>query len=83
MEGVSWLGFIVIGLLAGWLGGRIMRGGGFGLIGNLFVGVIGALLGGFLFGLFGLKSVGFVGGLVTATVGAVALLAVLGALRRR
>ena len=83
MEGVSWLGFIVIGLLAGRLGGRIMRGGGFGLIGNLFVGVIGALLGGFLFGLFGLKSVGFVGGLVTATVGAVVLLAVLGALRRR
>ena len=82
MEGVSWLGFIIIGLIAGWLGGRIMRGGGFGLIGNLVIGVIGALIGGFLFGLFGLKSIGFIGGLVTATVGAVVLLAIVGALKR-
>ena len=56
--------------------------GGFGLIGNLVVGVIRALVDGFLFGLFGLKSVGFIGALVTATVGAVVLLAIVGALKR-
>ncbi|MBL8541654.1 MAG: GlsB/YeaQ/YmgE family stress response membrane protein, partial [Betaproteobacteria bacterium] len=43
--GEGFIGSIVIGLLAGWLGGKIMRGGGFGLIGNLIVGVIGAVIG--------------------------------------
>jgi len=52
MEGL--IGFLIIGLIAGWLGGKIMRGGGFGLVGNLIVGVIGALVGGFTFGLLGL-----------------------------
>jgi uncharacterized membrane protein YeaQ/YmgE (transglycosylase-associated protein family) len=43
--------FLVIGLVAGWLASRIMRGGGFGLVGDLIVGVIGAFLGGWLFNL--------------------------------
>ena len=42
--------FILIGIAAGWLAGQIMKGGGFGVLGDLIVGVIGALLGGFLFG---------------------------------
>jgi uncharacterized membrane protein YeaQ/YmgE (transglycosylase-associated protein family) len=66
--------FLIIGIVAGWLAGKIMRGGGFGLIGDLVVGVIGALLGGFLFGLLGLSANGLIGSLVTATVGAVVLL---------
>ena len=45
--------FLLIGLIAGWLAGRIMRGGGFGLVGDLIVGVLGALLGGWLFGVLG------------------------------
>lgn len=56
MEGL--IGFLIIGLIAGWLGGKIMRGGGFGLVGNLIVGVIGALVGGFTFGLLGLTAGG-------------------------
>jgi uncharacterized membrane protein YeaQ/YmgE (transglycosylase-associated protein family) len=66
--------FLIIGIVAGWLAGKIMRGGGFGLIGDLVVGVIGALLGGFLFGMLGLSASGLIGSLVTATVGAIVLL---------
>lgn len=76
------LWFLLIGIAAGWLAGQIMKGGGFGLVGDLIVGVIGALLGGFLFGLFGLSAVGRLGSLVTATVGAIALIALLRVINR-
>jgi uncharacterized membrane protein YeaQ/YmgE (transglycosylase-associated protein family) len=66
--------FLVIGGLAGWLAGKITRGHGFGLIGDIGVGVIGAVLGGFVFGVLGLTSYSFLGSLVTATVGAILLL---------
>ena len=69
--------FLLIGLAAGWLAGQIMKGDGFGLIGNLIVGVIGAVLGGFLFGLLGLAATGIWGSLITATVGAVVLIMLL------
>jgi uncharacterized membrane protein YeaQ/YmgE (transglycosylase-associated protein family) len=81
--GEGFIGSIVIGLIAGWLGGKIMRGGGFGLIGNLIVGVVGAVIGGLAFGLLGLKAVGFIGSLVTATVGAVILLWLVGVLKSK
>jgi uncharacterized membrane protein YeaQ/YmgE (transglycosylase-associated protein family) len=71
---MSIIWFLLIGIAAGWLAGQVMRGGGFGLVGDLIVGVIGALLGGFLFGLLGLSADGLIGSLVTATVGAIALL---------
>ena len=76
------LSFLLIGIAAGWLAGQIMKGGGFGLIGDLIVGVIGALVGGFLFGLFGLSADGRLGSLVTATVGAIALIALLRVINR-
>ena len=66
--------FLLIGLLAGWLAGRLTKGRGFGLAGDLIVGVIGALLGGFIFALLGLAAVSLLGALVTATVGAIVLL---------
>jgi len=69
--------FLLIGLAAGWLAGQIMKGGGFGLIGDLVVGVIGALLGGILFDLLGLHAIGLLGNLVMATVGAIVLIALL------
>ena len=71
---MSLLWFLLIGLAAGWLAGQIMKGGGFGLVGDLIVGVIGALLGGFLFGVLGLYAGGLLGSLIMATVGAVVLL---------
>jgi uncharacterized membrane protein YeaQ/YmgE (transglycosylase-associated protein family) len=79
---MQFLWFILIGIAAGWLAGRIMKGGGYGLIGDLIVGVIGAVLGGFLFGLLGISAGGLVGSLVTATVGAVVLIALLRAIKR-
>jgi uncharacterized membrane protein YeaQ/YmgE (transglycosylase-associated protein family) len=71
---MDFLWFILIGLAAGWLAGQIMKGGGFGLVGDLIIGVIGALLGGFLFGLLGISTTGLLGSLITATVGAIVLL---------
>ncbi len=74
--------FLLIGLAAGWLAGQIMKGGGFGLIGDLVVGVIGALLGGILFDLLGLHAIGLLGNLVMATVGAIVLIALLRVIKR-
>lgn len=74
--------FILIGIVAGWLAGVIMKGGGFGVLGDLVVGVIGALLGGFLFGLVGLEAYGLLGSLITATVGAIVLIAILRVVKR-
>jgi uncharacterized membrane protein YeaQ/YmgE (transglycosylase-associated protein family) len=71
---MSLLWFLLIGLAAGWLAGQIMKGGGYGLVGDLIVGVIGALLGGFLFGAVGLRAGGLLGSLITATVGALVLI---------
>jgi uncharacterized membrane protein YeaQ/YmgE (transglycosylase-associated protein family) len=80
---MNFLYFIVIGLVAGWLAGRFMKGSGFGLIGNLVVGVLGAIVGGFLFSLLGLSAAGMLGELVTATVGAVVLLFLIGYIKRK
>ena len=74
--------FLVIGLAAGWLAGRIMRGRGFGLIGALATGVIGAILGGYLFKLLGIQTESLIGSLVTALVGAIILLSILRIFRR-
>lgn len=84
---MEFIWFILIGLVAGWLAGRIMKGRGFGVVRNLIVGVIGAILGGFLFELFGLTATSPMGRLVMATVGAIVLLvlvqAITGSKRRR
>jgi uncharacterized membrane protein YeaQ/YmgE (transglycosylase-associated protein family) len=74
---MAWIWFIVIGLLAGFLAGSVVKGHGFGLLGNLIVGVIGALLGGFIFGLLGIGATGLIGALICAFVGAVVLLLLL------
>lgn len=79
---MNFIWFILIGICAGWLAGQIMKGGGFGLLGDLVVGVIGAILGGFLFGLLGLSATGLLGNLITATVGAMVLIALLRLVKR-
>lgn len=76
------LWFVLMGIAAGWLAGQIMKGSSFGLVGDLVVGVIGALLGGFLFGVLGIHAYGLLGSLVTATVGAVILIALLRLIKR-
>ena len=66
--------WLIVGALAGWLAGKIMRGGGFGLLGNIVVGVVGAMIGGTLFRMIGLPPVSSVGSLISAVVGACVLL---------
>ncbi len=74
--------FLAIGAIAGWLAGTIMKGGGFGLIGNIVVGIIGAVVGGFVFGFLGISTGGLIGSIITATVGAVVLLAVVRVIKK-
>lgn len=76
------LWFILIGIAAGWLAGQIMKSGNSSLLTDLIIGVIGAVLGGFLFGLLGISANGLIGSLVTATVGAIVLIAGLRAIGR-
>ena len=76
--------FLVIGGVAGWLAGLILKGGGFGVVGNIIVGILGALLGGWLFKVLKLSIGGeWVGPIVTATVGAVVLLFVIGLIKKK
>jgi uncharacterized membrane protein YeaQ/YmgE (transglycosylase-associated protein family) len=79
----NFLWFCLIGLVAGWLAGQIMKGRGFGFIGNLIVGVIGAILGGFLFRAVGFAAGGTLAELIAATVGAIVLLFILGLFGKR
>ena len=82
MHGVGIIGFIVIGILAGWIAEKVMRRN-HGLITNLAVGVVGALLGGFLAGMFGMAAYGLVGSLIVATLGAILLLFIVSLIRSR
>ena len=72
----SLIGWILIGLVAGWLAGKVTRGAGFGCLANVLLGLIGALLGGWVFSKLGIFGGGFLFSLAAATVGAVLLVAV-------
>jgi uncharacterized membrane protein YeaQ/YmgE (transglycosylase-associated protein family) len=75
--------FLVIGVVAGWLAGQFVKGGGFGLVGDLVVGVIGAFIGGWLLPRIGVNiGTGLIADIVSATIGAVVLLAVLRLVKR-
>ena len=74
--------FLVMGAVAGWLAGVIMKGGGYGLVGDIIVGVIGSLIGGWLFGLLGIAAGGLIGSIVAAVVGAIILIAILRLIKR-
>ena len=80
LESLIW--FLLVGLIAGWLAGKVMRGGGFGVVGDMIVGIIGAFLGGWLFGLLGIHAGGLIGSIITAFVGAVVLLLLLRLIKR-
>ncbi len=82
MDIVSLIIFIAIGALAGWLAGNIMKGGGFGALGNIIVGILGAVLGGFVFGLLGITAGGLLGSIIMATIGAIILLALIRVIKR-
>jgi uncharacterized membrane protein YeaQ/YmgE (transglycosylase-associated protein family) len=71
---VGWIGWIIIGGIAGWLAGKVVRGAGFGVLGDIVVGNIGGFVGGIILGLLVTTTVGFWGSLVTAFIGACILL---------
>lgn len=78
-----WIWYILIGLVAGWLGSLIVKGSGSGLLLNLVIGVIGSVLGGWLFSLMGMSSGSLWGSLITATVGAIVLLLIVSLFTRK
>lgn len=82
--GAGIIAWIVIGGVAGWLGAQVVKGTGLGVVANIVVGILGAVLGGWLLGLLGFNSDGgLIPTLLTATLGAVVLLVLLGVSRRR
>jgi uncharacterized membrane protein YeaQ/YmgE (transglycosylase-associated protein family) len=78
----TWIGWIIIGGIAGWLAGKLMKGGGFGIVVNVLLGIVGSVIGGWLFGLVGIRTGGIIGSLASATVGAIVLLAMVGLFKR-
>ena len=74
--------WIISGIVAGWLTGLVMKGRGYGLLGNLVIGLLGGIIGGWLFSLFGLTARGWLGEIVVALIGGVVLVAVARFLRR-
>ena len=75
--------FLLIGAVAGWLAGLVVRGYGFGLIGNIAVGIVGALIAGWLFPRLGIGlPAGTIGQIISAAIGAVILLVIIGLVRR-
>jgi len=83
ISGESLLVILIIGAIAGWLAGVVMKGGGFGLLGDIVVGIIGAFVGYFVLGKLGISlGVGWIGSIVTAMIGAIIVLALVRLLRR-
>jgi len=74
---------IIVGIVAGWLAGKIKKGRGFGLAGDLVIGVLGSVFGSWLFWQLGLYTYGFLGNVVVAVIGALVILYVVGLVVRR
>jgi len=81
----SWLLSIVIGAVAGWLAGQIMKGQGFGLLINLLLGIVGGIIGNWIFGFFGINTAGgsIILRLIGAVVGAIVLLFVVSLIKKK
>jgi uncharacterized membrane protein YeaQ/YmgE (transglycosylase-associated protein family) len=78
------LAWLIVGLIAGWLAGQFMKGGGYGVLGDIIVGIIGAFVGGLLFGiLMPGSSAGLIGSIIVAFIGACVLIALVRALPGR
>jgi uncharacterized membrane protein YeaQ/YmgE (transglycosylase-associated protein family) len=75
--------FLLIGMLAGYITGRLTKGSGFGVVGDLVIGVLGSLLGGFLFRLLGIEAYSLIGQLIMAVIGSIVLLKLVGYMRHK
>jgi uncharacterized membrane protein YeaQ/YmgE (transglycosylase-associated protein family) len=75
--------FVLIGFFAGWMAGMLVKGGGFGVFGDIIVGILGALLGGYLFTFIGIYDTGSLfGRLAVATLGSIVLISALRVIKR-
>lgn len=80
---MTYLWYIIIGAVAGWLAGTLIKGGGFGLIGDIIVGILGGIVGGWLAGALGIGSGGSIlGSLIIATAGAIVLILIIRMIKR-
>ena len=83
MEPHSLIAWLIIGAVAGWLAGTFVKGGGFGLLGDIVVGIIGAFIGGWLAGVLHISvGSGWISSIIVAAIGAALLLVILRAVRR-
>ena len=72
LSGLMWA--VIVGLIAGWLAGKVMKGGGYGTLMDIVLGIAGGVIGGFVFGLLGLSASGLTGSIIVSFVGAVILI---------
>jgi uncharacterized membrane protein YeaQ/YmgE (transglycosylase-associated protein family) len=80
---MGFITWIVVGLLAGWLAGQVMKGGGYGVLVDIILGILGGVLGGWVFGLLGIwPGGGILGAIIVSFVGAVILVAITRLLKR-
>ena len=80
---MGFIEFIVVGMIAGWLAGKVMSGGGYGVLMDIILGILGGILGGWLFGKLGIwQGGGVVASLIVAFIGAVILVAITRVLKR-
>jgi len=70
----SLIWWVVVGLIAGWAAGKIMKGGGYGAVMDIVLGIVGAVVGGWLMGVFGIHAGGLIGTIIVAIIGAVILI---------
>ena len=83
MDIVGIILFLLIGAVAGWLAGKLMQGGGFGLIVNIIIGVIGGFLGGWLMSLAHIQKAGLLWELIVAVIGACVLLFIVSLFKKK
>ena len=80
---MGFIAWIVVGLIAGWLAGKVMKGGGYGVLMDIVLGIVGGIAGGWIFGLLGIwPGGGMIGSIIVAFVGAVILVALTRLLKR-
>jgi uncharacterized membrane protein YeaQ/YmgE (transglycosylase-associated protein family) len=80
---MGFIAWIIVGLIAGWLAGQVMKGGGYGVIMDIVLGILGGILGGWLFGALGIwHGGGMIGSIIVAFIGAVILVGITRMLKR-
>lgn len=80
---MGFIAWIVVGLIAGWLAGQVMKGGGYGILVDIILGILGGIVGGWIFGALGIwHGSGMIGSIIVAFVGAVILVAITRLIKR-